>query len=105
VISVLGEQKDLKRFIELVKPGADKITNISFKNATYQRKDLLSVLTEKQKEAMIAAYDHGYYDYPKRITGDELAKQLNISKGTLMEHLRKAEGRLLREILMGHSSK
>ncbi len=74
VISVLGEQKDLKRFIELVRPGADRITNISFKNATYQRKDLLSVLTVKQRETIIAAYDHGYYDYPKRITGDELAK-------------------------------
>ncbi len=63
------------------------------------------MLTMKQREAMIAAYDHGYYDYPKKITGDELAKRVNISKGTLMEHLRKAEGRLLREILMGHSSK
>ena len=59
------------------------------------------MLTQKQRETIIAAYDHGYYDYPKRITGDELSKRVNISKGTLMEHLRKAEGRLLREILTG----
>jgi hypothetical protein len=105
VISVLGEQKDLKKFIELVRPNADRITNMSFKRAAYQKKDILSVLTHKQKETIIAAYDHGYYDYPKKITSEELSKKVNISKGTMMEHLRKAEGRLLREILTGHSSK
>jgi predicted DNA binding protein len=105
VISVLGDQKDLKRFIELVRPGADRITNMSFKRAAYQKKDVLSVLTQKQKETIIAAFDHGYYDYPKKITSEELSKKVNISKGTMMEHLRKAEGRLLKEILTGHSSK
>ena len=105
VISVLGDQKDLKKFIELIRPNAQKITNISFKNAVYQKRDLLSVLTEKQRETIIAAYDHGYYDYPKRISSEELSKKIDISKGTMMEHLRKAEGRLLREILTGHSSK
>ena len=48
VISVLGDQKDLKKFIELIKPNAERITNISFKNAVYQKKDLLSVLTENR---------------------------------------------------------
>jgi predicted DNA binding protein len=105
VISVLGDQKDLKKFIELIKPNAERITNISFKNAVYQKKDLLSVLTDKQRETIVAAYDHGYYDYPKRISSEELSKKIDISKGTMMEHLRKAEGRLLREILTGHSSK
>lgn len=105
VISVLGEQKDLKKFIELVRPTADRITNMSFKRAAYQKKDIISVLTQKQKETIIAAFDHGYYDYPKKITSEELSKKVNISKGTMMEHLRKAEGRLLREILTGHSSK
>jgi predicted DNA binding protein len=105
VISVLGDQKDLKKFIELVRPNAEKITNMSFKRAAYQKKDVLSVLTQKQRETIIAAFDHGYYDYPKKITSEELSRKVNISKGTMMEHLRKAEGRLLREILTGHSSK
>jgi predicted DNA binding protein len=105
VISVLGDQKDLEKIIELIKPNAERIINMTFKRAAYQKKDVLSVLTEKQKETIIAAFDHGYYDYPKKITSEELSKKVNISKGTLMEHLRKAEGRLLREILTGHSSK
>jgi predicted DNA binding protein len=105
VISVLGEQKDLKKFIDLIKPNAKRITNMTFKNAAYQKKDIISVLTQKQKETILAAYNHGYYDYPKKITSEELSKKVNISKGTLMEHLRKAEGRILREILIGYSSK
>jgi DNA-binding transcriptional ArsR family regulator len=105
VISVLGDQKDLKKIIAVIKPNAERIINMTFKRAAYQKKDVLSVLTEKQKETIIAAFDHGYYDYPKKITSEELSKKVNISKGTLMEHLRKAEGRLLKEILTGHSSK
>jgi len=103
VISVLGEQKDLQRFIELIRPTTEKIVNMTFKRATYDRKDVLSVLTPKQKEIVTAAFDNGYYDYPKKISGDELAKKVNISKGTMLEHLRKAEGRIFSEILNGRS--
>jgi predicted DNA binding protein len=105
VISVLGDQKELKRFIELIRPTTERIINMTVKPAAYEKKDVLSVLTERQRQTMIAAFDHGYYDYPKKISGEELAKRINISKGTMMEHLRKAEGRILREILIGHSSK
>ncbi|HSV42681.1 MAG TPA: helix-turn-helix domain-containing protein, partial [Methanomassiliicoccales archaeon] len=102
---VLGDQEDLKRFVELIRPSAAKIVNMTFKRATYQKKDVLSVLTDKQRKTVAAAYEHGYYDYPKKIGSEELAKKIGISKGTMMEHLRKAEGRLLREILTGRSSR
>ncbi|MHC1681233.1 MAG: helix-turn-helix domain-containing protein [Methanomassiliicoccales archaeon] len=102
VISILGEQAELKRFLELVRPTAERITNMTFKRAAYQKQDVLSALTERQREAVIAAYHHGYYDYPKRISSEELSAKLKISKGTMMEHLRKAEGRILREILTGY---
>lgn len=102
VISILGEQAELKRFLELVRPTAERITNMTFKRAAYQKQDVLSALTERQRDAVIAAYHHGYYDYPKRISSEELSAKLKISKGTMMEHLRKAEGRILREILTGY---
>lgn len=102
VISVLGEQPELKRFLELVRPTAERIANMAFKRAAYQKQDVLSALTERQRETVMAAYHHGYYDYPKRISSEDLSAKLKISKGTLMEHLRKAEGRILREILTGY---
>jgi len=105
VVSVLAEQKELRRFLELVKPTAERITSMSFMRAAYQKQDVLSVLTDRQRETVMTAYQHGYYDYPKKISSEELSKKLGISKGTLMEHLRKAEGRILREILTGYSPK
>lgn len=104
VISVLAEQPELRRFLELVKPTAERITSMSFMRAAYHKQDVLNALTDRQKETVMAAYLHGYYDYPKRISSEDLSKRLGISKGTLMEHLRKAEGRMLREILTGYST-
>jgi predicted DNA binding protein len=103
VISVLAEQPELRRFLELVKPTAERITSMSFMRAAYQKQDVLNALTDRQRETVMTAYHHGYYDYPKRISSEELSVKLGISKGTLMEHLRKAEGRILREILTGYS--
>jgi predicted DNA binding protein len=48
---------------------------------------------------LIAAYKLGYYDVPRRITSEELAKKLDPVKSTLSAHVRKAERRLLTEML------
>lgn len=104
VLSFIGEQRNLMRFVEMLK-GADfgDITNMTFKRGAYQRKDLLSVLTDRQREVMVAAYRHGYYDLPKGISSVRLSERVALSKPTMLEHLRKAEGRLLAEIMEGYS--
>jgi predicted DNA binding protein len=104
VLSFIGEQRNLLRFIEMLK-GADfgEVTNMTFKRAAYQRGDLLSVLTDRQREVMVAAWRFGYYDLPKGIGSRRLAERVGLSKPTMLEHLRKAERRLLAEIMAGHS--
>jgi hypothetical protein len=52
-------------------------------------------LTQRQLEVFRLARDCGYYEYPKQITGSELAEKLEISTSTLHEHLHKAEATLL----------
>ena len=104
VLSFIGEQKSLLAFVDMVKAaGIGEITNMSFKRAAYQRKDLLSVLTDRQREVMVAAYRFGYYDLPKKVSSTRLAERVGLSKPTMLEHLRKAERRLLAEIMAGHS--
>ena len=62
---------------------------------------MLSVLTDKQREIIIAAKHSGYYDYPRKIDAGGLAAKMGASKATVVEHLRKAEGRLMGNILAG----
>ncbi len=54
-----------------------------------------SILTEKQEDALMAAYKLGYYSVPRKITIDELSNSLNYSKSTLSVMLREAEKKLV----------
>lgn len=58
-----------------------------------------SPLTERQREVVTEALTRGYYDWPRKITNEELAEELEISRATLHEHLRKAEQTLLSSAL------
>ncbi|KAA9397148.1 transcriptional regulator [Haloarcula sp. CBA1130] len=52
-------------------------------------------LTPAQRQAFEAAREAGYYQWPRGISVRELADQMDISKTTLLEHLRTAESKLL----------
>ena len=101
IISFISSQKDMVRFVEMVKAQIGKVINITFKQSTYEKKDLPSILTGKQRELMAAAFRYGYYDIPKRMSSEQLSERLHISKPTLLEHLRKAERRIFTEIFAG----
>jgi predicted DNA binding protein len=102
-VSMIGENENLNKFVEMIKRNGGKIINMTIKRSAYQRQDLLSVLTEKQRNILITAHKHGYYDYPKKINSQQLSDKVDIGKATLVQHLRKAEGRLMGEILAGYS--
>lgn len=56
-------------------------------------------LTDKQLEVLLFAYKSGYFDNPRRITLRELAQILGLSPSTVKEHLRKAERKILEELI------
>ncbi len=58
-----------------------------------------SALTGKQKEILLQAYNSGYFDHPRKINAGELAKMVGMHKTTLLEHLHKAEKRLIGHII------
>jgi DNA-binding XRE family transcriptional regulator len=101
--SVIGDQENLAKFIKIMETTFGKIENMIFQKGAYQRHDIISILTEKQKEILITANKFGYYDYPKKINSEQLAKKVNISKATLVQHLRKGEGRLMENIFGGYT--
>ncbi|UCF07678.1 MAG: helix-turn-helix domain-containing protein [Thermoplasmata archaeon] len=101
VFSAMGDQENIKKFLDAIKL-IGIAENISFKKGAFKEHDLLSCLTDKQREIVVTAMKTGYYDYPKRINSEALSKRIGISKATLLEHLRKAEGRLLKNLLVGY---
>jgi len=52
-------------------------------------------LSDSQREAFELARQEDYYAWPRGISTRELASELGVSKTTLLEHLRKAEAKLL----------
>jgi hypothetical protein len=64
---------------------------------------LPSGLTERQREALEAAYRAGYFDWPRETTAEEVAETLDIAASTLTAHLRKAEATLLTELFSAES--
>jgi len=95
--SCIGEEKVLQKFVRMTKL-IGKIENISYNIANYRGYNILEILTKKQKEIYEFAKEEGYYEYPRKINGKELAKKLNISKPTLIEHLRKIENKIFSNI-------
>lgn len=56
-------------------------------------------LSPRQEEVLQAALDAGYFDWPREIDAKSLAGRLGIAHSTLLEHLRKAEKKLLKDAL------
>lgn len=44
-------------------------------------------LTPRQREILLRAVHGGYYEYPRRITLTDLAREIGIAKSTLSESL------------------
>lgn len=71
---------------------------VKFKRETAVNLSVLNIipeLTSKQKQAMELAIKNGYYEYPREIELEKLAKMMKISYSTYQAHIRKAEHRLL----------
>ena len=100
-MSAIGDEDELKKVLKALR-FMGKVNNIRYHKPVYNEHNLLSVLTEKQKEIIIVAKHSGYYDYPRKIDTAGLAAKVGVSKATVVEHLRKAEGRLMGNILAGY---
>jgi hypothetical protein len=100
-LSVVGEDGELRRLMGLV-DNLGTVKEMHVQPASFHREDMLASLTERQRDVVIAAKRYGYYDYPRRINSEELADRVGVSKATVVEHLRKAEGRLMEALLAGY---
>lgn len=61
--------------------------------------EAMSVLTDSQRRSIELAVDRGYYQVPREVSLQELAREMDISHQALSERLRRAEKRLAEEKL------
>jgi len=57
-------------------------------------------LTEPQREALVAAYDRGYFDSPRRASLSEVADGLGVTQQSLSSRLRRGHRRLIAATLV-----
>ncbi|HZY47271.1 MAG TPA: helix-turn-helix domain-containing protein [Candidatus Bathyarchaeia archaeon] len=69
--------------------------NVTDDNFLLSLSSLFGQLTEKQLKALVSAIENGYYEIPKRVTADELARKQGQPRSTLEEHIRKAESKIV----------
>ena len=98
-ITFIGNDVQVKKFLNAVSKFGLHSTIASASNAMFANSSFLSVLTDRQRKVITSAYSLGFFETPRRIDTRGLAKSLNLGKSVTIEHLRKVEKRLLREIL------
>jgi len=59
----------------------------------------LPKLTEKQARALLAAFDAGYYEFPRNVTTEDVSLSLGIARSTFEQHLNRAEHHVIRAML------
>jgi PAS domain S-box-containing protein len=57
--------------------------------------ELADDLTPRQHAALTKAYVSGFFDWPRDVTGDDLADSMDITRATFHQHLRAAERKLV----------
>jgi predicted DNA binding protein len=56
-------------------------------------------LTDRQFEVIECALKEGYFEWPRDASSEEISEKLNISRATFLEHLRKAQSKLLTDAI------
>jgi predicted DNA binding protein len=93
---VVFRREDLRNIVsELREIGSVELAQLT----PYQGAE--SILSERQAEVVTLALEDGYYEWPRGADAETLADRLDISHSTFLEHLRKAESKLLRSALEG----
>jgi len=95
-----GDRSELESALDGVRRDADaEVAVESIHSGDWEadspRHHRLDTLTTAQRDAFEHAREAGYYEWPREVSTRELAEGLDVSKTTLLEHLRKAEAKLL----------
>jgi len=96
VVTLVGAPELLKKLLEVTFENAQISYSITKLCGIEKSSDSpLERLTVQQMRVLRLAYAEGYYNIPRTVSTEHLARLLRMEKGTVGEHLRRAEKNLL----------
>lgn len=98
-VTLFGEDAALQ---QLIAGFPDEVDVTLERTGEYQPNigDPAGQLTDRQREILQTALAAGYYDIPRRATQRDLATEFGLSRGTIGDHLRRAEAKIIRSIIV-----
>jgi len=98
-MTFFGNAGEIKKLFKLLEKLRVRTRVLSLTDAALDPNSPMTSLTEKQRRILMSAYKMGYYEVPRRTDSEMVAKALELDKSTVVEHLRKAEKRLLKQVI------
>jgi predicted DNA binding protein len=97
---VVGKSDVLQSMVDAIPPGfkADIHEIGTFPDESTAP---MTRLSERQRAAVTAALELGYYENPREATHADVAERLGCAANTATEHLQKAEAKLVRAAMHG----
>lgn len=92
IINFIAETKRISKYVIL-----EQIKQTKLDDIYYTR--LMPHLSAKQKTAITLAFEDGYYHWPKKTDFQVLAKRMGVSVSTYREHLKRAEQKILPDLI------
>ena len=96
--TVVGTQSDIAEAVRTVPEGVS-VTVEAVGGRRVAEDSVLGRLTDRQRTVLRTALDCGYYDVPRDATIEDVARELDCAVSTAAEHLQKAEGTVVRNLL------
>ncbi|MFB6270563.1 MAG: helix-turn-helix domain-containing protein [Halobacterium sp.] len=93
VFEVLGDPDDLRGLLAHLPDRVD--VTVDRAGEFDRHPSRAAALTARQREAVSAAVDLGYYDVPREATLEDVAAELGVASSTVSDHLRKAEAAVM----------
>ncbi len=100
-VEVVGKEIDVKKLLQYASRWNSMYKILGLTSVDIKAESPLSKLTAKQKQVLLTAFALGYYDVPRRVSSEDLSRHLKADKSTIVEHLRKAERKLIDGIVAG----
>jgi hypothetical protein len=96
-LSLFGPDEELQSAMDAIpEPVSVDVEAVGGLSATAAAVE--SRLSERQRDALSAAVELGYYEVPREASHEAVAEQLDCAPSTAAEHLRKGESKVLQSI-------